>query len=163
MNNRIRHRTLLQIIIGSLLVLILIMYVFYQSRSYLQGPVLAIRSPAPKTSVTTEVVLVEGVAENISYLWLNDRQIYTNPEGRFKEVVALPPGYTIIEVTAEDKFNRSITHEIEVYRQAPEPTVEEIQSLYVATTTSSSTNETIEHGEEEENNQDNGREQEAGE
>lgn len=51
-------------------------------------------------------VLLTGTASNISRLWLNDRPIYTDLEGNFKETLVLENGYTIATLRAEDRYGR---------------------------------------------------------
>lgn len=64
-------------------------------------------------------VTLTGVTNNISRLWLNDRPIFTDRDGRYTEALVLENGYTIATLTAEDRYGRrtEITREF-VYTPA---------------------------------------------
>ena len=54
-------------------------------------------------------ITLTGKAANISRLWLNDRPIYTDAQGNFKEAFILENGYTISTIRAEDRYGRETT------------------------------------------------------
>jgi len=65
-------------------------------------------------------MILTGKALNIVSLSLNGRSIYTNDSGDFKETLVLPSGYTIMTITAQDRYGR--THSLErVYVRSEQP------------------------------------------
>lgn len=92
------------------------LYAYYQARPLLAGPHLEIFEPLNHSSTGTTSITILGKTERISTLTLNDREIFITEEGNFSEKLLLPLGYTIIEMTAKDRFNRSVTKTLQLVR-----------------------------------------------
>lgn len=111
-------RTSLRVILKrSFFVLLLLsigIYAYLQSQEFLRGPVVSVTNPRNGDTATEEMVVVEGEVENVAYITLNGRQIFADSEGVFREKLLLLPGYNIITIEAEDKFNRETTETIEL-------------------------------------------------
>lgn len=105
----------------SLAVGLFIGYVLWQSRIFITGPAITITTnpPATTTEATTNI---GGTAENIVWIRINGRDIVTTPEGEFKETITLPTGYTIVELTAADRFGRIKALQFPIVRQAASST-----------------------------------------
>ena len=63
-------------------------------------------------SHTSKIV---GVAKNATYLSLNGREISVDSNGAFEEDMVLPNGFSIITLSAEDTFGKSIEKTLDVY------------------------------------------------
>lgn len=112
-----RYHTLSLIKIAAIVIFVggLIAYSLFNSRIFISGPQITITSPQNGASIEeNRLVEVSGEATHISYLSLNDRQIYTDENGFFEEDLLLNVGYNVIQLKAKDKFNRSIERTIEV-------------------------------------------------
>lgn len=83
-------------------------YVIFQARYLIIGPQIVLTEQHPLLSSERQIFL-SGMAFNISRLWLNDRPIYTDPEGNFKEAIVLENGYTVTTLRAEDRYGRKTT------------------------------------------------------
>lgn len=80
-------------------------YVVFQARFLIIGP--QVRLVQESESVVNErQITLAGSAFNISRLWLNDRPIYTDAQGNFKEALVLENGYTVATVRAQDRYGR---------------------------------------------------------
>ncbi len=93
----------LGITIGSLFFLL---YIFYQGKNIIEGPLISIQSPINGATITSSLIEVRGISDNIARISLNDRPIFIDEEGFFKEKILLSPGYNIIKLSAADKFGR---------------------------------------------------------
>lgn len=102
-DNRNRIRRVFFVILG----VFLILYILFQSKNLLEGPVIAVTKPLDGETLTYSVVDVEGTAKNISYIYLNDHPIFVDTAGKFRETVIAPVGYSIIKLSAKDKFGRT--------------------------------------------------------
>ncbi len=91
-------------------------YSYYQARPLIAGPLLLIHTPQNNATIATTSVTVTGVSKRINTLTFNDREIFIDEEGNFSEKLLLPLGYTIIEVTARDRFNRSVSQTLQLVR-----------------------------------------------
>lgn len=80
-------------------------YLSFQARYLIAGPQL-ILDYEPPVNNTTRVVELTGTATNITHLWLNDRPIFTDEKGHFKEALILENGYTITTLKARDRYGR---------------------------------------------------------
>jgi hypothetical protein len=104
-DSRIEIRDVLKFI-GSVAILGLIgFYVLFQARFLITGPQI-ILDYEPPTHQNERVVTLEGQAFNITHLWLNDRPIFTDEDGHFKEALVLENGYTITTLRAKDRYGR---------------------------------------------------------
>lgn len=97
-------------------------YIYLQSKEYIRGPVLTIEEPISGSRVLAPRVTVRGTAHSISYLTLNGRTIFTDEQGRFKEALLLPLGYSIITLEAKDRFGHSVEKRLELVYKPTEGT-----------------------------------------
>ena len=102
---RITLRTLLGILIGLLVFAVLIGYVGYQARFLIIGPQIMLHADPP-LSTEQNTITFAGSTANITHLRLNGRQIFTDQDGHFSELVVLTPGVNIITIEAEDRYGR---------------------------------------------------------
>jgi hypothetical protein len=126
---------MLQLVAGIVLVASIVGYTLYQTRTYRRGPVLEVYSPQDGATLTDRLVTVRGHAANISYLELNDRQIFVNENGIFTEQLLLPVGYTILEVEAQDRFGRVRNKTLHLVLTAPPLEVSTTTAPVFASTT----------------------------
>lgn len=94
--------------------IIIIGYTYFQTKNLLGGPVLSVYYPVSGMTVNKSLIEVRGFVKNVSFLKLNDRQIYADEEGKFSEQLLLSYGYNIIKLEVEDKFERIKLEEIEI-------------------------------------------------
>lgn len=98
---------------------IVVSYSIFRFYEYWEGPTVSIERPGQGTTTEKRVLTVSGSAENIDSLSLNDREIFTNPEGDFRELVVLSPGYNVIQVQAADRFGRVESKTLMLMRDDP--------------------------------------------
>ncbi len=104
----------LKTVLVSLFAIAIISYTFYQTRKIWGGTELVIHSPLNGSTLHEELLEIKGNARNASHLTLNDRQIYTDESGVFKEKILLSVGYNIFTFKLEDKFKRHETKTLEL-------------------------------------------------
>ncbi len=80
-------------------------YIFFQARFLVAGPQISL-TEEPGIAHNSRVITLVGNAHNITHLWLNDRQIFTDENGNFREALVLENGYTIATLKARDRFGR---------------------------------------------------------
>lgn len=102
-------KKIIQISSLSIFFLLILIYGFVRSQDLIFGirikDVKIGDSPAvTPIKIEQGVVEVTGVAENAINLTLNGREITIDQKGKFKETIALLPGYNIISIVAKDKF-----------------------------------------------------------
>ncbi len=98
-------RTIVKILLYSIVFMLLTLYVVFQARYLIAGPQVRLDDDTPLQQNQRQVFLT-GDAHNISHLWLNDRPIYTDTSGKFKEALILENGYTIATLRAKDRYGR---------------------------------------------------------
>lgn len=94
------------------LALAIVGYGLFEARRLIEGPDIAIQSPADGSATSSPLVTVVGTAQNISFLTINDAPSYTDEEGRFVYRFSPPPGYTVVTVGAVDRFGRRASKSI---------------------------------------------------
>lgn len=98
----------------ALLALIIVSYSLYQARNLIAGPVITITSPSNGASFDHSRIEIEGIAKNVNVISVNDRPIFIDEQGHFKEIELLSPGDNIITLKAKDKFGRSTQRTLEI-------------------------------------------------
>lgn len=86
--------------------LLILAYALFQGRYVILGPRVVVNFPKEEALVDVGPLLISGTATNITHLSLNDRQIYTDKEGRFEEKLIAEVGINIIKLRALDRFGR---------------------------------------------------------
>lgn len=84
---------------------ILLWYGAFQARLFIAGPSLTL-STNTVVLHDTRVTTLRGTARNVTAISLNDRPIFTDDEGNFREQLVLEYGYTILTLRAEDRYGR---------------------------------------------------------
>jgi len=87
-------------------------YVFFQGYDLIRGPVLEVYTPSNGSSFEESLIEITGVAKNISFIYLNNNQIFVDSKGNFNQKLLLLPGYNIITLRATDKFSREVRREL---------------------------------------------------
>jgi len=114
MTDRHATRRLLKIIIISIILLCILGYTAYEIQRLAFGPKIEVFSPTNGALLSNSLTEVSGVAKNINNISLNDRKIFVDEQGNFKEQLLLSYGYNNIVIKANDKFGRNIEKIIEV-------------------------------------------------
>jgi hypothetical protein len=106
--------SILKIVLFSLFGLIIASYTIFQAWKIIVGPQIFIDTPQNGATYNQTLIEISGRAKNVSYLNLNDRPIFTDKDGNFKEKIVLSPGYNIIKLDAQDKFKHSTQKRLEL-------------------------------------------------
>ena len=114
MTDRHKTRRYIKIITTILIVVVFIGYTIYEIQKVVLGPQIEVLSPKNGSLVSNSFIEISGIAKNIKEISLNDRKIYTDEEGNFKENLLLAYGYNALILKASDKFGRKTEKIIEV-------------------------------------------------
>lgn len=109
-----RNVTILRKVLLFLLFFIIASYSLFQAQKLIKGPQINVFSPLNGATYKQTLIEVEGTAKNVAYLNMNDKQIYTDKNGYFKEKILLSPGYNIIKLDARDKFKKYAEKRLEI-------------------------------------------------
>lgn len=111
-----RHSTkkTLKIIIIFVILLCLFVYTAFEIQKIIFGPKIEIFSPKNGALVATSPIEIIGLAKNIKDISLNDRKIFIDEAGNFKEKLLLSEGYNVFVLKASDKFERKTEKIIEI-------------------------------------------------
>jgi len=88
-------------------------YGAWQGRHLITGPELTIASE-PEVVQSGRVIMLSGIAENVTSLTLNGRPIMTDRAGNFTEGIVLENGYSVVSLDARDRFGREVHWETPV-------------------------------------------------
>jgi hypothetical protein len=106
----ISFRTTVLAVIGISFGLLAIAILIFQARYLIIGPQISLTNAIDGPQNTRQITLT-GSARNISRLWLNDRQIFTDPSGNFSESVILENGLSTLTLRAADRYGRTTSVE----------------------------------------------------
>lgn len=90
-------------------------YSLFQARFLILGPRISVSVPADGDRAQSELISIEGTAQNAAWLSLNGRQIFTDEKGHWNEKLLLPRGLSIMTVTARDRFGRETEEKVRVF------------------------------------------------
>ena len=94
--------------------ILLASYALFQARSIILGPRIWIDNPQDGQTVESPLVTIEGRSRNISWISLNDRQIFTDENGRWGEKLIVSEGLSIMTVKARDRFGHETTESVQI-------------------------------------------------
>jgi|GEM_PF-3234173 len=96
----------------------ILILVFLGSRLYgiIMGPQITIITPAPWQEITEGWVEVSGTIQYVSSAKINGRTLFLHTDNSFREIIAVIPGYTILEITAQDRFGHEQSVSIPITR-----------------------------------------------
>jgi hypothetical protein len=101
-------------VLTAVVVILMVGYGLFEARKLIEGPVITIIAPTDGSATSTTGVLIEGYAQNISFLTINDAPAYTDTSGRFVELLSPPPGVTVLTVAATDRFGRRASKSVSI-------------------------------------------------
>jgi hypothetical protein len=114
MTGRHKTRRYIKLLIAIILIVVFVGYTIYEIQKVFLGPRIEALSPQNGSLVSTSFTEVTGIAKNITEISLNDRKIYIDEQGNFKEGLLLSYGYNALTIKASDKFGRKTEKILEV-------------------------------------------------
>ena len=97
-------KKILKITLVSLFFLLIIIFVFFNSKDLIFGVQIKNVNLKDNLKVTDSIFEITGRAMNAVNLTLNGREISVDQKGNFDETIALLSGYNIVDIKAQDKF-----------------------------------------------------------
>lgn len=88
------------LVVGILVFVFILAYAFSGIKELILGPRLSILAPKNGALFDKELMAVRGEVKNIASLTLNDRPIFTDEKGVFKEKLLLYEGYNILKLVS---------------------------------------------------------------
>lgn len=110
------HRNIRTILV-SLLVVIVVLYTLYASRSIILGPQLIVHEPTDGAIIATSTITIRGITPQAKTLTLNDQPITVDEIGNFSEIRLLEPGTNVYKLFITDRFGRTNQKILRIYRQ----------------------------------------------
>lgn len=111
---RRKTKKYLGITIISFFITVIVGLSIYQSNKIRSGPEIILEKPLQNATVDRSLVEITGKAKNISFISMNDNQIFTDEDGQFKEKILLAYGYNVITLKAQDRFGRTTEQKVEL-------------------------------------------------
>jgi hypothetical protein len=93
---------------------LIVSYVFFNTRIFIKGPQVILSEPYDGQTLTEKLIRIKGLAQNISFISINDRTITIDEQGHFDVPFLLQDGYNVVLVKAHDKFNRQVTKKVDL-------------------------------------------------
>lgn len=83
-------------------------------RGIIFAPVITVLTVQDGMHVPSGVIEVSGTTKRVESLFIQGKQIVRSPQGTFSVEVAVFAPYTIIELEAKDRFNKTIQKQIQL-------------------------------------------------
>lgn len=101
---------------ASLVVLVIVSYIWLQVRLVTAPPQLQILTPSASTKVAIERIEVTGRTDPGAIVAINEQVIPQDKAGNFKETVALEQGINSITISSTNRFNKKNQQTIQILR-----------------------------------------------
>ncbi len=115
MNPRIKSTPNWRIKITLLLFTAIVVYAIWNAKNLILGPRIDVLEPIDGSLLSSNTVLIKGVVKNGSFISLNGRQIFTDDMGIFLEEILPLKGYNVVEISAQDRFDKKRSKIIRFY------------------------------------------------
>ncbi len=97
----------LAILLGAIIFIFIIGYLFYQLNILISPPKLEIVQPTNNLTTDKAAIIVKGRTEPQVQLTINGQQIYINEDGSFEQEINLNQGLNLIKIEATNRFAKS--------------------------------------------------------
>ena len=125
----------------SLILVIIGGYTLFQFRHIIDGPSISLRNATSGKLVHSAIFPIEGGTENVREIQINGRASPIDESGHFYDITLLSPGYNVITISGEDKFNRRVERKIELVYEKPVATITATTSKAQVATTNARQND----------------------
>jgi hypothetical protein len=95
--------------------ILFVLYAGFETIKLFLGPSLIIDNPKDLESISEPLINVSGTVKRVSYISINDRQIFADTAGKFNDKLLLLPGYNIIKIEVKDRFGKVLKKEIRLW------------------------------------------------
>ena len=127
----------LKVLCTIFIAVIVIGYSLFSARHIIKGPTIVIEAPQNGEQTKSNFVEIKGKSQNLNYITLNDRQIFIDDEGNFKEKLILYEGENTLKLYGKDKFGRETTKYLQIVAPKEEVPVLTLKNEIGATSTNS--------------------------
>lgn len=115
--------------IGGIVAILVIIFLGSRVYGIIMGPQIVVHTPTPWQEISEGWVEVSGTIKYVSSAKINGRTLSLHTDNSFTEIIAVVPGYTILEITAQDRFGHENSVSIPITRDdipipPPEPETE---------------------------------------
>ena len=111
----------LTVFLGLFFVAATISYIIWQVWSINKAPSLTIYQPANNAVIESAAVDIKGKTDPGMQVTVNGQSIFVDSQGKFATQLGLNPGAEEIVVTAENRFNKTVSNTINITGAAPVP------------------------------------------
>ena len=105
--SRSSYIKLLKISVATIIAIVIVVYIFFRSLSYIKGPNIYIAEPANGTSIESNSINIKGQAQRISNLYMNGNPVTIDEQGNFNKTIGILEGTNIITLEGKDRFGRN--------------------------------------------------------
>jgi len=109
-----RNKIKLSVSILVLLFLVIGVYAYSRTRDIVNGVALIVSGIENGERFDSSLIHIEGNVKNATKLSVNDRELFVDEDGTWKDDLLLQPGYTIVSIKAEDRFGKKTEKEYHV-------------------------------------------------
>jgi len=94
------------LVLGSGIILLLAVYMFFQYKSVIFNPSLSVINP-PENSITSQVINVAGTTDPASVVTVNNLPVFVDNNGNYTKEISLFPGNNTIIVKTVNSFGKT--------------------------------------------------------
>lgn len=107
-----KQGSLFKLTLTIIIVFVVVTYAIFNTRLLIKGPEIEIIDLVSGQKIEEDLVEIKGKVNDISFISLNDRQIFIDENKMFKEKILLTNKINNVKIYAENKFGKSDLKEI---------------------------------------------------
>jgi hypothetical protein len=123
--------------LGIALFLFIVGYAYHRSKDLISGPIITVFSPQNNEILNNPLVEIQGNIKDSISETLDERKIFLDTSGNFKEKLLLQNGYNIISLKAVDRFGRKTEKRLDLVYQGPNIGIAPLSTNTLSTSTAS--------------------------
>lgn len=97
--------------LGGVIILALFAYLLFQYRAAFWAPQLNVTSPAEKSTLSAQTILISGTTDTNTAVTVNTLPAYVDTTGKFSKEIPVFPGDIVITIKAVNSFGKITTVE----------------------------------------------------
>ncbi|OGI61215.1 hypothetical protein A2645_00485 [Candidatus Nomurabacteria bacterium RIFCSPHIGHO2_01_FULL_39_9] len=102
-----KFRKILKVGALALFFVVVVGYAYFKTKDLFHGVSLQINGLIDNGNYSEPAVEITGLARKTKNLSINGEEIFISPEGTFRDLRILLPGYNIITIRAVDRFGKA--------------------------------------------------------
>lgn len=97
------------------IIILVILYIFFQYRAAFLSPSLTLSYPGDNTKISSQTILVTGITDSNTTVTVNNLPVFVDNNGHFSKEIPVFPGNELVSVKAVNSFGKTAIVERHIF------------------------------------------------